>query len=228
MKYAFHIVDVFSSTPFGGNQLAVLPDAAGISTEGMQKIAREFNFGETTFVLPKNDPASTCRVRIFTPRAELDFAGHPTVGTACALVMKQRVPLSDPNPAHSGGEYRSRDGRRRSAKRGVPRYVDVVGEDRRTDRHTFSERSRRHPIHPARRGEPSLFRGHRSSLVFWHLTSNAVVDRAGINRAASAATFARAWGPHVFFFAGNLQEGGKTPCSHVGTCAGGRRRSRDR
>jgi phenazine biosynthesis-like protein len=47
MKYTFHIVDVFSSTPFGGNQLAVLPDAAGISTEGMQKIAREFNFGET-------------------------------------------------------------------------------------------------------------------------------------------------------------------------------------
>ena len=59
MKYAFQIVDVFSSTPFGGNQLAILPDAAGISTEGMQKIAREFNFGETTFVLPKNDSANT-------------------------------------------------------------------------------------------------------------------------------------------------------------------------
>src|SRR6202035_2093040 len=96
MKYTFHIVDVFTSTPFGGNQLAVLPDAAGISTEGMQKIAREFNFGETTFVLPKNDPANTCRVRVFTPRAELDFAGHPTVGTACALVMKQHARLSDP------------------------------------------------------------------------------------------------------------------------------------
>jgi trans-2,3-dihydro-3-hydroxyanthranilate isomerase len=64
MKYTFHIVDVFSSTPFGGNQLAVLPEAAGISTEGMQKIAREFNFGETTFVLPKKDPANTCRVRV--------------------------------------------------------------------------------------------------------------------------------------------------------------------
>jgi len=73
------------STPFGGNQLTVLPDAAGISTEGMQKIAREFNFGETTFILSKNDPANIFRVRIFTPRAELDFAGHPSVGTACAL-----------------------------------------------------------------------------------------------------------------------------------------------
>src|SRR5580704_4344247 len=96
MKYTFHIFDVFSSTPFGGNQLAVLPEAAGISTEGMQKIAREFNFGETTFVLPKNDPANTCRVRIFAPRAELDFAGHPSVGTACALVMKQHVGPGDP------------------------------------------------------------------------------------------------------------------------------------
>src|SRR6202050_4720201 len=96
MKYTFHIVDVFTSTPFGGNQLAVLPDAAGISTEGMQKIAREFNFGETTFVLPKNDPANTCRVRIFTPRTELAFAGHPSVGTAGALVIKQPEGLSDP------------------------------------------------------------------------------------------------------------------------------------
>src|SRR5512136_1448170 len=96
MKYPFHIVDVFSSTPFGGNQLAVLPDAVGISAEGMQKIAREFNFGETTFVLPKNDPANTCRVRIFSPRTELDVGGAPSVGTACALVMKQHAQTVDP------------------------------------------------------------------------------------------------------------------------------------
>src|SRR5579859_5039200 len=95
VKYTFHIVDVFSSTPFGGNQLAVLPEAAGISTEGMQKIAREFNFGETAFVLPKNEP-DTYRLRIFTPRTELDFAGHPSVGTACALVMKRQVRHGDP------------------------------------------------------------------------------------------------------------------------------------
>ena len=63
MKFAFQIVDVFSSTPFGG-QLAILPDAARISAEGMQKIARELNFGETTFVPPKNDSANNFRVRI--------------------------------------------------------------------------------------------------------------------------------------------------------------------
>src|SRR5512147_1708844 len=96
MKYTFHIVDVFSSTPFGGNQLAILPDATGISTEGMQNIAREFNFPESTFVLPKNDSSNSYRVRIFTPRAELDFAGHPTIGTACALVMKQGLQRADP------------------------------------------------------------------------------------------------------------------------------------
>lgn len=64
MKYAIQIIDVFSSTLFGGNQLAIRRDAAGISAEGMQKIARELNFGETTFVLLKNDSANNFRVRI--------------------------------------------------------------------------------------------------------------------------------------------------------------------
>jgi len=138
MKYRFHIVDVFSSTPFGGNQLAVLPEAAGISTEGMQKIAREFNFGETTFVLPKKDPANTCRVRIFTPRAELDFAGHPSVGTACALVMQQHVRPGDPIRLvleENVGPVTLTS----LSETGVPRHVDVIGEDRGTDRRTFSD-----------------------------------------------------------------------------------------
>ena len=86
MKYKFYIVDVFSNEAFGGNQLAVLPDAAGISTLGMQQVAREFNFAESTFVFPPENTNATAKVRIFTPKAEVDFAGHPTVGTACVLV----------------------------------------------------------------------------------------------------------------------------------------------
>ena len=84
---AFHFVtaDVFTKQRFGGNQLAVFPDARGIDSALMQKIAREFNFSETTFVLPPSDPRHTRRVRIFTPGAELPFAGHPTVGTAFVL-----------------------------------------------------------------------------------------------------------------------------------------------
>jgi trans-2,3-dihydro-3-hydroxyanthranilate isomerase len=85
MKIPFVTVDVFTDRKFGGNPLAVLPDASGLSTEQMQKIAAEFNLAETTFVLPPQDPAHTAQVRIFTPKAEMPFAGHPNVGTAFML-----------------------------------------------------------------------------------------------------------------------------------------------
>ena len=85
MRYEFQIVDVFTAQRFGGNQLAVLPRAAGLTTEQMQDVAAEFNFSETTFVLPPEDPSHTHKVRIFTPVAELPFAGHPNIGTAFVL-----------------------------------------------------------------------------------------------------------------------------------------------
>jgi trans-2,3-dihydro-3-hydroxyanthranilate isomerase len=85
MKLNFVTVDVFTGQAFGGNPLAVVPDARGLTTEQMQAIAMEFNLSETTFVLPPQEPAHTAQVRIFTPRAELPFAGHPNVGTAFVL-----------------------------------------------------------------------------------------------------------------------------------------------
>jgi trans-2,3-dihydro-3-hydroxyanthranilate isomerase len=85
MRYRYYTCDVFTDRRFGGNQLAVLPEAAGLSGEQMQRIAREFNYSETTFVLPPEDPAHTRKVRIFTPAAEIPFAGHPNVGTAFVL-----------------------------------------------------------------------------------------------------------------------------------------------
>ena len=91
MKRPFVTVDVFTDRKFGGNPLAVLPDASGLSTEQMQKIAAEFNLAETTFVLPPKDPAHTAQVRIFTPKAELPFAGHPNVGTAFMLAHLGKV-----------------------------------------------------------------------------------------------------------------------------------------
>jgi trans-2,3-dihydro-3-hydroxyanthranilate isomerase len=90
---SFRILDVFTDRPFGGNQLAVFPDARGIDPARMQRIAREFNFSETTFVLPAEAPGADVRVRIFTPGTELPFAGHPTIGTAYALVLEGRVPF---------------------------------------------------------------------------------------------------------------------------------------
>jgi trans-2,3-dihydro-3-hydroxyanthranilate isomerase len=85
MKRHYVTVDVFTDRPFGGNPLAVVLDAQGLSSERMQAIAAEFNYAETTFVLPPRDPAHTAEVRIFTPKAELPFAGHPNVGTAFVL-----------------------------------------------------------------------------------------------------------------------------------------------
>ena len=87
-------VDVFTNHVFGGNQLAVFPDAADIPPELMPRIAREFNYSETTFVLPPTDPKHTRRVRIFTPGSELAFAGHPTVGTAHVLATIGAIELT--------------------------------------------------------------------------------------------------------------------------------------
>lgn len=86
MRYRYYICDVFTDTRFGGNQLAVLPAAGGLSDQQMHQIAREFNFSETTFVLP-TEAGHTRRVRIFTPTAEIPFAGHPNIGTAFALAV---------------------------------------------------------------------------------------------------------------------------------------------
>ena len=85
MKRQFVTVDVFTDRPFGGTPLAVVLDAQGLATERMQAIAAEFNYAETTFVLPPRDPRHTEEVRIFTPKAEMPFAGHPNVGTAFVL-----------------------------------------------------------------------------------------------------------------------------------------------
>jgi trans-2,3-dihydro-3-hydroxyanthranilate isomerase len=87
-SYEFVTVDVFTDTRFGGNPLAVFPSAAGLTDAQMQALAREFNYSETTFVLPPEDPRHTARVRIFTPTTELPFAGHPNVGTGYVLATR--------------------------------------------------------------------------------------------------------------------------------------------
>lgn len=95
MRYRYYLCDVFTDTRFGGNQLAVLPQAAGLSGERMQQVAREFNFSETTFVLPPEEAGHTNKVRIFTPMAEVPFAGHPNIGTAFVLATTGRLGAID-------------------------------------------------------------------------------------------------------------------------------------
>jgi trans-2,3-dihydro-3-hydroxyanthranilate isomerase len=92
MQRRYVTVDVFTDRAFGGNPLAVILDAAGLSTAQMQAIASEFNYSETTFVLPPQNSAHDAQVRIFTVREEIPFAGHPNVGTAFVLATQATKP----------------------------------------------------------------------------------------------------------------------------------------
>ena len=98
MQIPIVTVDVFTDRKFGGNPLAVLPDATALNGAQMQAIAGEFNLAETTFVLPPQDAMHTAQVRIFTPRAELPFAGHPNIGTAFVVANEaaRQGPPADP------------------------------------------------------------------------------------------------------------------------------------
>ena len=96
MRLRYFTCDVFTDTRFGGNQLAVLPEAGSLSDEQMRQVAREFDYSETTFVLPPR-AGHDRRVRIFTPGGEVPFAGHPNIGTAFVLAtMGALGPLEEP------------------------------------------------------------------------------------------------------------------------------------
>ena len=89
MQRRYATADVFTTEPLGGNPVAVVLDAEGLTGAQMQALAAEFNYVETTFVLPAADPGHTAHVRIFTPDREVPFAGHPNVGTAFLLARER-------------------------------------------------------------------------------------------------------------------------------------------
>lgn len=197
----FTLVDVFSDRPFGGNQLAVFPRAEGVSTVTMQHLAREFNFSETTFVLPPQNPSNTCRVRIFTPLRELPFAGHPTVGTAAALVS----------------EYKASRGKRFIFEEGIGDVsVDI-------DERTFWLRLGEPRLEtaamapdvsavaaalslPARDVLSCWYAGVGLRFCFVHLASAETVSRATLDRTAWMARVADGWAPDLYVFAGDLRD----------------------
>lgn len=94
-SYAYHLLDVFTDRPFAGNPLAVFSDARAMPADLMQKITRELNLSECTFVLPPEDAANHFRVRIFNPVAEMPMAGHPTIGTGYALARLGKIPAAE-------------------------------------------------------------------------------------------------------------------------------------
>ena len=218
MKYRFYIVDVFSPCSFGGNQLAVLPEAQGISSEGMQKIAREFNFAETTFVLPPSDPSASARVRIFTPAREVDFAGHPTVGTACALhygehTSQQNLILEENiGPIHvevTPAPYASYD--RDDSKEDYPLLTAVFVNtaplecsDHQIAHEDLSEM--------LTLGQDAIKQVFFASVglrfCFIQLNDKEAVDRASLNKNIWEKVLKGAWAEAVYIFTGTLKDGG--------------------
>lgn len=207
MSYKFYIVDVFSGAAFGGNQLAVLPRAAGITTEGMQAIAREFNFSETTFVLPATDAAHSCRVRIFTPKAELPFAGHPTIGTACVLVRGRCLPSTDGqdlifaegvDPVHVSVKQ---------AGNGLRAMLTLNAKPERREFAGSSEELARVLSLPATSVLSAFFASVGVPLCFARLRDRQAVDRATLDRTAWSKVLADTWSSMIFLFAGELTSG---------------------
>ena len=207
MKYQFHIVDVFTSTAFGGNQLAVVPEASGLTAEGMQKIAREFNFSESTFVLPPANPRNTRQVRIFTPRRELPFAGHPNVGTACALVMRGHVGAGDSHSLifEEGIGPVTVDVKRQG---GVFHGTMTMSGNIEQPAGVPSNRDLAAVLSLAERDvKRAFFAGVGLPFCFVQLASREAVDRAEIESGAWTKHLSTAWSPHLFFFSGDPQNG---------------------
>ncbi|MER7542949.1 PhzF family phenazine biosynthesis protein [Spirillospora sp. NPDC127506] len=196
MGFEFTLVDVFSDRPFGGNRLAVFPDAEGISETEMQSLAREFNFPETTFVLPPSDPSNTCRVRIFTPLQELPFAGHPTIGTAAVLAslgkgdaQRQFVLEEGIGPVSV-----AIDGRTVQLCLRSPEY-ETADETPPVDAITKAL-----GLPPDSVAE-SFYASVGVRFCFVRLTDRDLVDRAVLDRAAWEAGIADGWSPHLYVFA---------------------------
>lgn len=210
MRHRFVIADVFTDAAFGGNQLAVIPDGRGISERAMQALAREFNFSETTFVLPPEDPAHDFRVRIFTPANELPFAGHPTVGTAAVLARLGLIELTDGAASLVFGEGVGPvsvdvrlDGERSFARLSLEARVQMAAEK------PSREDAAAALSLPVDAVLETWFATVGQWFCFVRLADREAVDRAVLDRAAWQPAFANAVSPNIYFFAGDVADGGR-------------------
>jgi trans-2,3-dihydro-3-hydroxyanthranilate isomerase len=198
-SFPFVIANVFAETHFGGNQLAVFTDARGLSDREMQSIAKQMNLSETTFVLPPRDPAKAAKVRIFTPEAELPFAGHPTVGTAAVLGQR----------GLGAGRYILEEGIG-DVDVNVELRGDRVAARFRIDRPIDSPE-----VMPANALVAELlgldevdvaaawFASAGIPFCIVHLAGREVVDRAVLDRGAWNARRKDMWSPNFLIFSGN-------------------------
>ena len=210
MPHRFVIADVFTESAFGGNQLAVLPDGRGISERAMQTLAREFNFSETTFVLPPETPGTDFRLRIFTPANELPFAGHPTVGTASVLARLGLVPLQDGGGRVVFGENVgpvSVDLRVDDARAFARLSLDAEVEEP-AERPTVQEAAEVLSL-PPEAVLDTWFASVGTPFCFIRVADREAVDRAQVDRAVWARHVAGAVSSALHFFAGDVAAGGR-------------------
>jgi trans-2,3-dihydro-3-hydroxyanthranilate isomerase len=209
MRYRYFICDVFTDTRFGGNQLAVLPEATGLSDGRMQQVAREFNFAETTFVLPPEDGSNTARLRIFSPGAEMPFAGHPTVGTAAALVRRGVGRPSGTGPTDL--TFEEQVGPVRVAvhddDRGMYSELTLNAELDRPPGVPANEALAAALSLPADSVRRAWFAGVGLPFCFCQVATAADVDAAVLDKAAWTQALGEARARHVFFFTGDLVDG---------------------
>ncbi len=198
MRFRFAIADVFTDRPYTGNQLAVFPRAEGIPEAAMQKIAREFNFAETTFVFPPSDAKHAARVRIFTPNKELPFAGHPTIGTAVVLahlgLVKAKAFVLEEGVGPIAVEV-SND----RASFAVEKPVEVPEV-----RASLSACAAALSLAPGDVAD-AWFASAGVPFCFVRLKDRKAVDRASLDRAAWSRGFARAWSPNLYLFTGDTE-----------------------
>lgn len=212
MQRRYVTVDVFTDRPFGGNPLAVVLDAEGLLTAQMQAIAREFNYSETTFVLPPRDAAHDAEVRIFTVNSEIPFAGHPNVGTAYVLATRAKSPPARLSFEEKAGvvpvEILSEGGKVLSAELTAPqpltRSTQVSAEQAAAclSLSAADVRTDRHAPHVISVGLPFLA---------VELASREALRRARPNADAFAKTFPVDESDAVYFYTRNVPDSEK-PC----------------
>ena len=210
MRYRYHTLDVFTDRLFGGNPLAVFPQAAGLTTGVMASIARELNLSETVFMFPPETVEGTRKLRIFTPGAELPFAGHPTLGSAHLLVAKGEVALPSTGEGTVGIVFEEGVGPVRVVVRGedgVPTFSQLVAAVMPAVGPRPPSRERLARILGLEIGD--ILTGDWAPaavscgvpFLFVPLASRRAVARARLDQGAWVQDLSTYWAPHIFLFA---------------------------
>lgn len=210
MELRYYLLDVFTATPFGGNQLAVFPAAPPLEASMMQRIARELNLSETVFVVPPSSTSATHRMRIFTPGMELPFAGHPTLGTASLLASLQggegtATFVLEQGPGPVPVRVSRTDSGAWEAWMTAPRIPETVGTPPGNTALAAMLRLNTDDVLSGDQGPVQLSAG--VVFCFVPLRSAEAVSRAQLDVAKWKETLAGTVAPHVYCFARDTSRG---------------------